>query len=198
MPETTWPKRRSFLERVRDPDARRALIIRLAVTVAAVVAVFILGWALAGSRFDARFRVVYSLDRRQNDLEVIKVINSASKYAYFAVYYFTQNDIADALIRAEKRGIAVRGIIDRDASTDVGKAVFDRLTAAGIPVEVQKHEDGIMHIKALVTDKAYASGSYNWTEAATDANDEVLEIGTDPGVHDQYLSIIKKVLQAND
>jgi phosphatidylserine/phosphatidylglycerophosphate/cardiolipin synthase-like enzyme len=51
-----------------------------------------------------------------------------------------------------------------------------------------------MHIKALVTDKAYISGSYNWTQAATTLNDEVLEIGRDEGMRKQYERIMKEVI----
>jgi phosphatidylserine/phosphatidylglycerophosphate/cardiolipin synthase-like enzyme len=153
--------------------------------------------AIIQAQSNFQFRVVYSLDARRNDQEIVRLINNADKYAYFAVYYFTEKDIAEALIRAKDRGVDVRGITDRDAAADSNKTIVDMLQAAGIPVEVQKHMDGIMHMKVLVTDKAYASGSYNWTESATDANDEVLEIGTDRGVHGQYLSVIKRVLQVN-
>ncbi|MDE1975565.1 MAG: hypothetical protein KGI49_03600 [Patescibacteria group bacterium] len=142
-------------------------------------------------------RVVYSLDARQNDKEIIHLIDSADKYVYFAVYYFTVKDIADALVRAKNRGVEVRGITDAAAAAESGKGIVAGLRAAGILLEVQKHQDGIMHIKAIVTDKAYASGSYNWTAAATNANDEVLEIGTDPAVREQYLAIVKKVIAAN-
>jgi phosphatidylserine/phosphatidylglycerophosphate/cardiolipin synthase-like enzyme len=154
--------------------------------------------AIATARhYDSQFRVVYSLDRRDTDGEIIRLINGADRYVYFAVYYFTKTDIADALIRAEKRGVTVWGITDAVASLDSNKNVMDILRTAGIAIETQKHQDGIMHIKAIVTDKAYASGSYNWTASATESNDEVLEIGTDKSVHDQYLAIIKKVLIAN-
>jgi phosphatidylserine/phosphatidylglycerophosphate/cardiolipin synthase-like enzyme len=147
--------------------------------------------------YDSKFRVVYSLDKRNADQEIIRLINEADKYVYFAIYYFTKADIAEALIRAQKRGVTIWGITDAVASTESNKNVVDMLHAASIAVETQKHQDGIMHIKAIVTDKAYASGSYNWTDSATESNDEVLEIGTDRFVHDQYLAIIKKVLLAN-
>lgn len=143
------------------------------------------------------FRVIYSLDKRANDQEIVRLINEADKYAYFGIYYFTERDIADALIRAKNRGVIVRGITDAAASLGSNKTVMEMLLAAGVPVETQKHEDGIMHMKVLVTDKAYASGSYNWTASATEANDEVLEIGTDPAVRGRYLDIIKRVLAKN-
>jgi phosphatidylserine/phosphatidylglycerophosphate/cardiolipin synthase-like enzyme len=54
-----------------------------------------------------------------------------------------------------------------------------------------------MHIKSIVTDNAYAIGSYNWTDSATYSNDELLEIGFDSTLHDRYLEIIKKILIIN-
>jgi hypothetical protein len=71
------------------------------------------------------------------------------------------------------------------------------LVAANIRVLTQKHPEGIMHIKALVTENAYASGSYNWTDGANNVNDEVLEIGTNENVRKQYLAIIKRLLITN-
>ena len=174
-----------------------AVFIGGCVIVSPIVIAILLTAVITKSHIESQFRVVYSLDRRANNQEIIRLINEADKYVYFAIYYFSEKSIADALVRAKERGVAVRGINDRDASQDANKSVDTELSAAGIPVEVQKHEDGIMHIKALVTDKAYASGSYNWTTAATESNDEILEIGTDRSVHDQYLAIIKKVLAAN-
>jgi phosphatidylserine/phosphatidylglycerophosphate/cardiolipin synthase-like enzyme len=162
-----------------------------------MICVASISWYGTQIHIQSEFRVIYSLDRRQNDQEIIRVINSAERYVYFAVYYFSKNNIADALIAAKDRGVIVRGIVDREGNVDANKAVFDKLVAAGIPVETQRHLDGIMHMKAMVTDKAYASGSYNWTEAATDSNDEILEIGTDGAVREQYLSIIKRLLVAN-
>ena len=106
-------------------------------------------------------------------------------------------DIADALVRAKERGVVVWGIMDKEGSMSANKSILEKLQSAGIPIETQKHPDGIMHIKAIVTDKAYASGSYNWTSSATKVNDEVLEIGTNQYVHDEYFKILKRVLVSN-
>lgn len=182
--------------RARLPGAS---IIALVVAIALVCFLFAAVCAYAAGLLDrSDIRVVYSLDKRENDQEIIRLINNADEYVYFAVYYFTEQDIADALIRAKDRGVTVWGITNAEAATTTNSAVIERLRAAGIPVETQRHLDGIMHMKVLVTDEAYASGSYNWTEAATDANDEVLEIGSDESVRQQYLAIVEKVLIANE
>ncbi|MBU6370551.1 MAG: hypothetical protein KGH93_01770 [Patescibacteria group bacterium] len=169
--------------------------------VAAGAALFCAGFAVASmhsANLAGETKVLYSLDARENDREIIKLIDGAKQFAYFAVYTFTKKNIADALVAAKSRGIDVRGITDRDeAATDYEKPILAELSAAGIPVETQTHPDGIMHIKALVTDKAYAIGSYNWTSSATVANDEILEIGTDETLRQEYLAIIEKVIAAN-
>ncbi len=156
-----------------------------------------LAYLYVGWHLDSQFKVMYSLDGRHNDQEVVKLIEAARSYAYFAIYYFTKDSIADALVRAKNRGVRVMGIMDREASRDSNKRILDKLISAGIPVETQKHPSGIMHMKLLVTDRAYASGSYNWTASATTENDEVLEIGTNRRLHDRYAEIIKEVLSAN-
>jgi len=145
----------------------------------------------------SQFRVIYSLDERHNDREIVSLIDDADEYIYFAIYYFNRSSIAEALVRAKKRGLIVWGIMDAEASLDANKNIAFELRSASIPLETQRHQDGIMHMKVLVTDKAYASGSYNWTSSATNVNDEVLEIGTNKSVRRRYLEIVQKVLLAN-
>lgn len=144
-------------------------------------------------------RVLYSLDQKQNDKELIALIDSAKGHVYFAIYTFTLPSIADALVAAKKRGVDVRGVMDSGQSTSsYGAPITEKLLAAGIPLVVEKHAtgSGIMHIKALVTESAYAVGSYNWTSSATTINDEILEIGTDPALRQTYENILTKLLDA--
>ena len=144
-------------------------------------------------------RVVYSLDQKQNDKEIIALIDAAKSYIYFAIYTFTLPSIADALVAAKKRGVDVRGIVDSEQSSNsYGAPILARLQAAGIPVVTEKHAtgNGIMHLKLLVTERACATGSYNWTKSATTINDEVLEIGTDEKLRQAYENILKRLLDA--
>lgn len=144
-------------------------------------------------------RVVYSLTDKQNDKELIALIDGAKSKIYFAIYEFTLKDVADALVAAKKRGVEIRGIADSgEAAKSYDKPIIDELVAAGIPVETEKHAsgNGIMHIKAIVTDSAYALGSYNWTASATTVNDEILEIGTDPTLRQTYENLLKQLLDA--
>jgi hypothetical protein len=140
--------------------------------------------------------VIYSLDEKRNDEEIIALIDAAKTHIYFAMYEFTLHNIADALVAAKRRGVEVQGLVDAgESANSYDQPIMQELVGAGIPIEVQKHEggSGIMHIKAIVTDSAYALGSYNWTSSATNVNDEILEIGTHPELRQTYENILKKL-----
>jgi phosphatidylserine/phosphatidylglycerophosphate/cardiolipin synthase-like enzyme len=137
--------------------------------------------------------VYYNQDHALND-EIINQIRDANKFVYFAVYTFTRQDIEQALIAAKYRGLTVVGITDRNQYSQAPgqKQIIDALRDDGIPVYEQDHS-GIMHMKALVTEKAYASGSYNWTTAATNINDEVLEVGRNQNIRQSYQNILEEL-----
>lgn len=139
-------------------------------------------------------QVFYNKEESLNR-KIISEIQRADKFVYFAIYTFTRQDIKDALLAAKYRGLEVKGITDK---TQVGKIeqqakIIKDLEKAGIPIETQDH-DAIMHLKALVTDKSYVSGSYNWTASATNSNDEILEIGRDENIRAQYQNTLERIL----
>ncbi len=144
-------------------------------------------------------RVIYSLDKKQNDKEIIALIDDAKSKIYFAIYTFTLKNIADALVAAKERGVAVYGVVDSgQAASSYGAPIIKQLVDAGIPVVTEKHVtgNGIMHLKTIVTESAYATGSYNWTKSGTTINDEILEIGTDPVLRQTYENILRRLYEA--
>lgn len=157
---------------------------------------FLIGFSVSGLN-SGETRVIYSLDNKKNDIELIKVIDQADKFIYFAIYYFSKENIADAMVRASKRGVKVIGVSDRQASVANNKNVIEKLQKNGIDLRIGNNTNGLMHIKALVTEKTYASGSYNWTSSATNSNDEILEIGNDEQIRNQYQKILQKLIDKN-
>jgi phosphatidylserine/phosphatidylglycerophosphate/cardiolipin synthase-like enzyme len=139
--------------------------------------------------------VYYNKDHKLNQ-EIIKLTQDAKKFVYFGIYTFTKEDLKDALLAAKYRGLDVRGVTDRNQTRDIelqNKIVKD-LRQAGIPVFEHDHS-AIMHLKVLVTEKAYASGSYNWTASATNSNDEVLEVGNKESLRKEYENILKELFE---
>ncbi len=144
-------------------------------------------------KYERQISVYYNQERELNK-EIISEIRDADKFVYFAVYTFTRADIKDALLAAKYRGLKVVGLTDREQyqKLESQQKIIDELKQAGIPVYTQDHS-GIMHLKVLVTEKAYASGSYNWTAAATNLNDEVLEVGRDEPLRQTFQKILEKM-----
>lgn len=139
--------------------------------------------------------IYYNQDIEANK-KVMEVIQDADQFVFFAIYTFTRNDIKDALLGAHHRGLEVRGIMDRKQSQEIEsqRKIFKELTDAGIPVAMQDHA-AIMHLKTVVTEKSYVSGSYNWTASATTRNDEVLEVGQNERIRKQYEKVLLELFK---
>jgi len=142
-----------------------------------------------------QIQVYYNQNQALNT-EIVNLIRDADQFVYFSVYTFTRTDIESALLAAKQRGLRVVGLTDRDQYSQLPaqKKLIDELRNSGIPVYTQDHL-GIMHTKVVVSDKAYASGSYNWTAAATNLNDEVLEVGTDNTIRQEYQNILEQMFK---
>ncbi|MDR0772079.1 MAG: phospholipase D-like domain-containing protein [Candidatus Peribacteria bacterium] len=46
--------------------------------------------------------------------EIVGIIDSAEKYVYVEVYMLTESRIKEAILRAEKRGLDVKIILEKD------------------------------------------------------------------------------------
>ncbi len=139
---------------------------------------------------------VYYNQQTQANQKLIKEIQNADQFIYFAIYTFTRQDIKDALLGAKYRGITIKGVVDKDQTAQIKEqaAIIKELQQAGIPIGFQDHS-AIMHIKTLVTEKSYFSGSYNWTSNATNLNDEVIEIGYDENIRKQYQIVLEELFK---
>ena len=141
--------------------------------------------------FYATPKVYYNKETPFNQ-KIIQIIHNADERIYFSVYTFTRYDIKDALLGAKHRGVSIIGVTDKNQIEAIPnqEKIVQQLRDAGIPVYTQDHSY-IMHTKVIVSEKEYASGSYNWTASATDKNDEVLEVGTDEHTRREYERILK-------
>ena len=121
---------------------------------------------------------------------IIREIEKAQKELLIAVYAFTSDELAHAVVQAKKRGVSVQVVLDRefDAGNEKSKAKFleqQRIPLRRIsgtkPVTPEK-DPGLMHQKFSVIDrKVVFTGSYNWTYSADSLNDENLLLFRDAG-----------------
>lgn len=98
---------------------------------------------------------------------ILNAINRAQKSIDVAMYSFTVDALADALISAKDRGLAVRVMVDKGQSSGLGAKV-DRLIANGVSVrKVDPPGSSLMHHKFAIFDgKTLLTGSYNWSANA--------------------------------
>ncbi len=103
----------------------------------------------------------------------IYAINNAEHSIDVAIYSFTSEKIAKALIDAQKRGVECRIVIDYLQSKSK-YSMKDTLEKAGLKVRVSS-PDKVMHNKfAVIDDYISITGSFNWTKNANTKNDENL------------------------
>jgi phosphatidylserine/phosphatidylglycerophosphate/cardiolipin synthase-like enzyme len=116
---------------------------------------------------------------------VIHTIDSAHNTVRMAAYSFTSKPIASALVRARKRGVDVRIVVDKSQTTQqYSAATF--LANQGVPVRID-YQYAIMHDKFIVSDgTTVEEGSFNYTDAAESRNAENVLVLRDSIVAARY------------
>ncbi len=106
-------------------------------------------------------------------------INSARETIDVAVYDFTSRPLSKALVRAKKRGVKIRVILDRQANGPSNRYTkYTFLKNNGINVHfaiphIAWNREGLMHNKfAIIDGDVVITGSANWTASAFKINDE--------------------------
>lgn len=102
---------------------------------------------------------------------LIDAINDSRQSLLIQAYSFTSPPIAEAVVKAHKRGVDVRVIVDQSQVGDkYTSATF--LKNAGIPVVVDS-DPAIAHNKVMIFDQqAVFTGSFNFTRSAQSRNTE--------------------------
>lgn len=100
---------------------------------------------------------------------IVESINSAKHEILVQAYSFTSPEIAEALIRAHRRGLKVICIFDKSQDK---KIMILKIISSGIPTFID-HPQGIAHNKVMIIDDSLVlTGSFNFTKAAQFRNVE--------------------------
>jgi phosphatidylserine/phosphatidylglycerophosphate/cardiolipin synthase-like enzyme len=130
---------------------------------------------------DTRIQYYFTKAGDHPEKALVAVINSARSSLDVAIYSITQKDIVKAIIEAQRRGVKVRLITDRQESNSKSEmGALQLFKDRGIPIKINCHQ-GLMHMKvSIVDDNIVTTGSFNYTEQASTQNDEVLVIINSP------------------
>lgn len=111
--------------------------------------------------------------------QLVEEIKAAQNSIEFAIFFFTDPGISQALLERAEAGVQVRGLWD-DLGARNGSSQDEVLCEAGIAVKIED-TIGKMHHKFMVidaggSDPRVVTGSTNWSRAADHANDENMVI----------------------
>ena len=143
-----------------------------------------------------RYASVYFSPNRGAANVIIGFIDRCQYTIDAAIYSLTHDGIAEALIRAQGRGVKVRLLIDK---TQAGSRYADdeKLEEAGCEVR-RDSQSGAMHNKFLVGDRqAVKTGSYNWTQNADTRNAENFVVIRLKYVIDEYRVEFERLWELN-
>ena len=128
--------------------------------------------------------------------QVIAAVNGAQRSIDFAIFTFTDDALADALIAAQARGVRVRGLWDSLAAGNTS-ADDERMCAAGLSIKIENTR-GLMHNKMLVIDAQgdapeVVTGSLNWTAGGNNGNNENTLVIKSGALTQQYADAYQKL-----
>lgn len=96
---------------------------------------------------------------------IVKELDSARSEILVQAYSFTSAPIAAAIVRAHKRGVVVKVILDKSQKKD-GYSSATFLRNAGIQTYIDSAH-AIAHNKIMIIDnEVVMTGSFNFTQAA--------------------------------
>lgn len=124
---------------------------------------------------------------------ILSEINNASQSIYLAMAYFTDREIAMAIVGAKNRNVLVDIILSSNIQNDTVKLM---LKGANIIVHAFETGDarGIMHHKfCLIDNKITINGSYNYSINASNNNVENIHVSDDSSTYSQFLSEFERL-----
>lgn len=122
------------------------------------------------------------------------VVNSANKDIYFAVYAYTRSDLASAMNSRYNSGVTdIRGIIDQVNTTGSQYSFLSTFAEMyGNTGSTLHHKYGLVDATQTYSNPTVISGSANWSNSASNDNDENVIIIEDIYIANQYMQEFKK------
>lgn len=131
-----------------------------------------------------------------HEVALIEDIDAAETSIDVAVFEYNLTSIAEALVRAADRGVAVRLALDRENLEKPEMAEWAGIVEdAGIPISWQE-KDGFLHSKFVIIDNALVwMGSWNMTNNDTYRNNNNLLRLTLPEIVENYSAEFEQMFE---
>ncbi len=156
---------------------------------------------------DENIDIYFSPEDKFLENKLLNLINNATTKIEFLAFAFTNSKISDALKKAKDRGVIIKGVFDESQNNgyQAKYSKYDELKNYGIEVyldankkfpDTDKEKDYKMHDKVfIIDDKTVVFGSYNFTTAANDKNDENVLVVENKKFANVYLKEFKNIFE---
>jgi phosphatidylserine/phosphatidylglycerophosphate/cardiolipin synthase-like enzyme len=122
--------------------------------------------------------------------KLVEYVRSARKSIRFFVFTYTHPDLSEAMIERFKAGLIVEGVIENRGALN---GVLVPLFCASVPVKVDGNKYTMHHKVIIIDDAIVITGSFNFTKAADEVNDDNVLIIHDPAIAALYLQEYRRV-----
>ena len=129
------------------------------------------------------------------ETKIIENIDKSEKNISLMMFAFTNKNIANALINAQKRGIIIKVILDRVQNNFQKYSVYKYLKSNNINVKLDKNRFKLHNKVLIIDDNIVITGSYNYTKQANTYNDENILIIKDRNITQQYILDFNRVIK---
>lgn len=124
---------------------------------------------------------------------IISEIQKASQNIFLAMAWFTDRDIANAIIDAKRRSLNVDIILSSNAQNEIVKQMF-KSENVSIHAFETGDERGMMHHKfCLLDNKITINGSYNYSYNASNNNVENIQVSDDTNTYRQLYAEFERL-----
>ena len=126
---------------------------------------------------------------------ILSAINGATQSIAFAAFTFTRSDFTEAMLERAQAGVRVEGVYETRQVNSGSDQSYGVLSPAGLPVLLDGNPYTMHHKFIVIDGQTVITGSYNFTKAAEQKNDENVLIIHDAEIAQKYLNEFQKLWQ---
>jgi phosphatidylserine/phosphatidylglycerophosphate/cardiolipin synthase-like enzyme len=124
---------------------------------------------------------------------IASLLRDAEESIFFLAFSFTSNEFGEIVRGQAEAGLSVQGVMDDEQISSNQGTEFDPFRQMGLDVRIDGN-DGQMHHKVFIVDESVVVlGSYNFSRAAEERNDENILIIYNEAIAEQFMMEFQRV-----
>ena len=127
-----------------------------------------------------------------NEKKVVNILRTCKRSLDIAIYTFTLESIAKAILEVHKRGIPVRIICDNECERH-STSKIKKLASEGIACKTDNCSYYMHHKFAIIDNTIVITGSFNWSSQAVNHNQENILFLENKNISEKYTEEFNKL-----